>query len=144
MHDGANEAATRRSQDRHPSAVQAAPSAGAQAALTAGRSRRSFLAPPVAFPPGIPDLTWLFTCRFSAVPVADDTVHPGLPPGHPGLPPGAASALVRCPVFTGAGHTLHHNAIDCRYFLILEQVTGAMITRLDLVSGVGSTGEERT
>ena len=129
MHGGANEAATRRSQEHHPSA--------AQAALTTGQSRRGFLAPPVALPPGIPDLTWPFTCRFSAVPVADDTVHPGLPPG-------AASALARCPVFTGSGQTLHHNAIDCRYFLMLEQVTGAMITRLDLVSGVDSTGEERT
>jgi len=112
-------------------------SAGAQAALTAGRSRRGFLAPPVALPPGIPDLTWPFTCRFSAVPVADDTVHPGLPPG-------AASALARRPVCTGSGHTLHHNAIDCRNFLLSKQVTGVMITRLDLASGVGSTGEERT
>jgi len=36
----------------------------AQARLTAGQPRRGRrLAPPVALPPGIPGLTWPFTCR---------------------------------------------------------------------------------
>lgn len=33
----------------------------------------------------------------------------------------------------------HHNLIYCRYFLMSDQVTGVFITRLGLVTGVGST-----
>jgi len=118
VHSGANEAITRGFR-------------GTLSACGAGLAHCGTAAPwlPRAAsraPPGIPGLTWLFACRFSDAPVADDTVHPGL-------------SQASC--FIASGHALHHSTIYCRYFLILGQVTGVSITRLDLVTGVRSTGE---
>jgi len=73
-----------------------------------------------------------FTCRCSDVPVADDTVHPGLPLGAP-------SALARRPA---SPHRVAP-ASQCDVLSLLSDIRPGyrgIDPRLGLVTGVGSTG----